>query len=64
MKMLYAMIGSPLVVGVDQSIVTMSLVTLVIGAAASLDGLVAHRIETGVLSTLYPNLFRDSTLKL
>lgn len=59
MKMLYAMIGSPLVVGVDQSIVTMSLVTLVTGAAASLDGLVAHRIETGVLSTLYPNLLRD-----
>ena len=64
MKMLYAVIGSPLVVGVDQSIVTMSLVTLVTGAAASLDGLVAHRIDTGELSTLYPNLLRDSTLKL
>lgn len=45
MKILYSDIGSPLSVGVVQSIVTMLVVTLVIGADDSLDGFVAHRMD-------------------
>jgi len=48
--MLYAVIGRPFVVGVVQSIVTMLVLTLVIGGVASLDGFVAHKIVTGSLS--------------
>ena len=64
MKILYDVIGSPLSVGVSQSIVTKLVDTLVIGADASFDGLVAQRIDLVELKTLYPNLLRASTLKL
>jgi hypothetical protein len=64
MKILYDVIGSPLSVGVSQSIVTKLVDTLVIGANASFDGLVAQRIDFDELKTLYPNLLRASTLKL
>ena len=64
MKILYDVIGSPLSVGVSQSIVTKLVDTLVIGANVSFDGLVAQRIDLVELKTLYPNLLRASTLKL
>jgi hypothetical protein len=64
MKILYDVIGSPLSVGVSQSIVTKLVDTLVIGADVSFDGLVAQRIDFDELKTLYPNLLRASTLKL
>ena len=64
MKILYEVIGSPLSVGVSQSIVTKLVDTLVIGANASLEGLVAHSIDYAELKTLYPNLLSASTLKL
>jgi len=56
--MLYEVIGSPFVVGVDHDTVTKLVETLVVGAAG-VAGFVAHKIETGELAILYPNAFKD-----
>lgn len=65
--MLYEVIGNPLaspsIRGAVQDTVTQLAVTDVVGATG-VEGLVAHNIETGWLSSLYPNAFKDFTLKL
>lgn len=49
-------LASPLISGAVQDTVTMLVETDVEGATG-VDGLVAHRIETGELRALYPKLF-------